>query len=99
MPKSGRAAYRAVQAELRALTQILRFKFCLLSQHHTLRDHVAEKLALEWSPTQIPGWLGREYDNDPTSIYQNVLFSFEKSRNLLVRQLSRYVLSCRDQSR
>lgn len=46
----GREAYRAIQADLRALTQVLRPKACLLSQHQILRDLVAGKLALEWSP-------------------------------------------------
>jgi len=46
----GWTAYRAVQADLRALAQILRPKPCLLSQHQILRDLVAEKLALKWSP-------------------------------------------------
>ena len=62
----GRTAYRAVQADLRALTQILRPKPCLLSQHQVLRDLVAKKLTPEWSPVQISGWLSREYGTDPS---------------------------------
>ncbi len=98
----GRAAYRAVQADLRALTQILRPKPCLLSQHHTLRDLVAEKLALEWSPTQISGWLGREYDNDPSmqisheTIYKSL---FIQARGVLKRELISHLRSNRTMRR
>ena len=56
--------YRAVQADMRVLTQGLRPKPCLLSHHQILRDLVAEKLALDGSPTQISGWLSSEYDTD-----------------------------------
>ena len=57
----GRLAYRAVQADLRALTKVLRPKPGMLSRHSTLRDLVAENLALEWSPAQILGRLAHEY--------------------------------------
>ncbi len=98
----GREAYRAIQADLRALTQILRPKPCLLSRHQVLRDLVAEKLALEWSPAQISGWLCREYDTDPSmqisheTIYKSL---FIQARGVLKRELISHLRSNRTMRR
>jgi IS30 family transposase len=98
----GRTAYRAVQADLRALTQILRPKPCLLSQHQVLRDLVAEKLTLEWSPAQISGWLSREYGTDPSmqisheTIYKSL---FIQARGVLKRELISHLRSNRTMRR
>ena len=53
----GRLAYRAHQAEDQAWDSALRPKRCLLAVNHKLRDIVASKLILDWSPEQISGWL------------------------------------------
>ncbi len=37
---------------------------CRLASHPKLRWRVAEKLALDWSPEQISGWLKREFPAD-----------------------------------
>jgi hypothetical protein len=37
--------------------EVLRTDTCRLARHAALRWHVAQKLALEWSPAQIAGWL------------------------------------------
>jgi hypothetical protein len=49
----GRPAYRASQADGEASQSALRPKRCLLSINLKLRDIVASKLMLDWSPKQI----------------------------------------------
>ena len=53
----GRPAYRAHEADDQAWESALRPKRCLLALHRRLREVVASKLVLEWSPEQISGWL------------------------------------------
>jgi len=53
----GGERYRAAAADKRAWKQTLRPKPCKLAVHGQLRQAVAAKLALEWSPEQIAGWL------------------------------------------
>src|SRR5580704_13683978 len=53
----GRPAYRASPADGEAWQAALRPKRCLLSSNVKLRDIVASKLILDWSPEQISGWL------------------------------------------
>ena len=75
---------------MRALTQILRPKPCLLSQRQVLRDIVARKLSLEWSPAQISGWLCREYDTDPSmQVFHETIYKrlFIQERGVLKREL------------
>ncbi len=57
----GRSTYRAIEADGRAWELALRPKPCRLASHRRLRWRVAEKLALDWSPEQISGWLKREF--------------------------------------
>jgi IS30 family transposase len=98
----GRSAYRAVQADMRALAQLLRPKPCLLSQRQKLRTLVAEKLALEWSPVQISGWLSCENDTDPSmqisheTIYKSL---FIQARGVLKRELISHLRSNRTMRR
>jgi hypothetical protein len=49
--------YRAADAEARACDNALRPKTCLLARSPSLQAVVAAKLALDWSPQQISGWL------------------------------------------
>ncbi len=42
----------------------MRPKRCLLALHRKLRDIVASKLILDWSPEQISGWLKTQYLDD-----------------------------------
>ena len=51
----GRTAYRAVQADLRALTQILRLKPCLLSQHQFYAILSPKNLRWNGPPPKYPG--------------------------------------------
>jgi IS30 family transposase len=57
----GRSVYRASQADDLAWHSALRPKQCLLALHGKLREMVASKLILDWSPEQISGWLKSEY--------------------------------------
>ena len=59
----GRPAYRAHDADCRAWMSALRPKRCLLAFNRKLRNMVASKLILEWSPEQISGWLKVHYPN------------------------------------
>src|SRR4029077_8324328 len=60
----GRAAYRAHDADRQACVLALRPKRCLLALHRKLRNIVASKLILDWSPEQISGWLKIQYPDD-----------------------------------
>jgi IS30 family transposase len=42
----------------------LRPRKCLLARNPTLRNIVASKLILDWSPEQISGWLKTYYPDD-----------------------------------
>jgi IS30 family transposase len=57
-------AYRAHDADGQAWQSALRPKRCLLAMNRKLRDIVASKLLLDWSPEQISGWLKNRYPND-----------------------------------
>ena len=51
----GRPAYRAHDADGQAWQSALRPKRCLLPRNRKLRDIVASKLILDWSPSGFPG--------------------------------------------
>ena len=76
----GRSAYRASEADTLAWERGLRPKSCRLARHGELRWRVAQKLALEWSPEQISGWLKRQFPTDQgmrvsyETIYRSSLF-------------------------
>jgi len=57
----GAAHYRATAADGQAWKQALRPKPCKLAIHARLRQAVAKKLQLGWSPEQIAGWLKRTF--------------------------------------
>ena len=60
----GRRAYRAHEADDQAWGSALRPKRCLLAVNQKLRDVIASRLVLDWSPEQISGWLKRQYPED-----------------------------------
>ena len=62
----GCRVYRASWADRRAWERSLRPKPCRLACHAELRWSVAQKLALQWSPEQIAGWLKYEFPADQT---------------------------------
>src|SRR5580704_8632361 len=86
----GRPAYRAHDADCQAWVSALRPKRCLLATNRKLRDTVASKLILEWSPEQISGWLKTEYPNDERmrvsheTIYRSL---FIQARGVLKKEL------------
>jgi IS30 family transposase len=94
----GPARYRATQAERRALCQARRPKRCLLAQRAALRVLVAQKLALQWSPQQISGWLVARFPHDQSmrvsheTIYRSL---FVQARGVLKKQLLEHLRSGR----
>ena len=86
----GRHAYRAGSAEQRACEQARRPKPCLLARNKRLKRTVADKLALQWSPQQIAGWLKAEFEDDPDmqvsheTIYRSL---FIQARGVLKKEL------------
>src|ERR1700675_227550 len=60
----GSQAYRANRADRRAWERAPRPKPCRLALHRELRWRVAQKLALQWSPAQISGWLKQQFPTD-----------------------------------
>src|SRR5450432_1186593 len=86
----GRSVYRATEADARAWERALRPKVCRLACHPKLRWRVAEKLALDWSPEQISGWLKREFSADEglqvshETIYRSL---FVQTRGVLKKEL------------
>ena len=87
----GRQCYRANQADMRAWERALRPKPCRLALHRELRWRVAQKLALQWSPEQISGWLKREFPTDQDmqisheAIYRSL---FVQTRGVLKKELT-----------
>src|SRR6202162_1760316 len=86
----GRPAYRALDADRRAWDSALRPKKCLLAGNRKLRDIVASKLILDWSPEQISGWLKIHYPNNESmrvsheTIYRSL---FIQARGVLKKEL------------
>ena len=60
----GRGAYRASEADSLAWDRARRPKCCRLAAHPKLRYLVAGKLAADWSPEQISGWLKQQFPMD-----------------------------------
>lgn len=61
----GQGAYRPVAAEQRAHVAARRPKPCKLETSAKLARVVASKLAKQWSPEQIAGWLRRRHPSSP----------------------------------
>src|SRR6202167_5274380 len=94
----GRPAYRAHDADHQAWVAALRPKRCLLAQNRKLRDLVASKLILDWSPEQISGWLKNQYPNNESlrvsheTIYRSL---FIQARGVLKKELMGHLRSKR----
>jgi IS30 family transposase len=97
-----RPAYRAHDADCQAWVSALRPKACLLAMNRKLRDTVASKLILDWSPAQISGWLKNRYPDDPSmrvsheTIYRSL---FIQARGALKKELMDYLRSKRHMRR
>lgn len=87
----GRHRYRAASADARAWDSARRPKPCLLEQRTELRDVVAAKLAEDWSPEQISGWLAVTYPHEEgmrvshETIYCSL---FIQARGVLAKELT-----------
>ena len=98
----GRPAYRAHDADGQAWPSALRPKRCLLAMNRKLRDIVASKLILDWSPEQISGWLKNQYPNDESmrvsheTIYGSL---FIQARGALKKELMDHLRSKRGMRR
>jgi len=94
----GRPAYRAHEAERQAGVSALRPKKCLFAVNRRLRDIVASKLILDWSPEQISGWLKTQYPDDESmrvsheTIYRSL---FIQARGVLKKELMDHLRSKR----
>jgi IS30 family transposase len=94
----GRPAYRAHDADHQAWASALRPKRRLLSVNRKLRNIVASKLILDWSPEQISGWLKNQYSNDESlrvsheTIYRSL---FIQARGALKKELMDHLRSKR----
>src|SRR6267154_2310010 len=87
----GSQAYRANRADRRAWERALRPKPCRLALHRELRWRVAQKLALQWSPEQISGWLKQQFPThrdmriSHEAIYRSL---FVQTRGVLKKELT-----------
>jgi len=94
----GGPVYRAHEADERAWDAALRPKQCLLAMHPRLREIVASKLILDWSPKQICGWLKTQYPDDESmgvsheTIYRSL---FIQARGVLKKELMDHLRSKR----
>jgi IS30 family transposase len=94
----GCPAYRAHAADEQAWNSALRPKRCLLAVNRKLRDIVASKLVLDWSPEQISGWLKTQYSDDRSmrvsheTIYRSL---FIQARGVLKKELMDHLRSKR----
>ena len=94
----GSQAYRANRADRRARERALRPKPCRLALYSALRWRVAQKLALQWSPQQISGWLKQEFPTHQDmqisheAIYRSL---FIQTRGVLKKELSAQLRTAR----
>ena len=76
----------------------MRPKPCRLARHAELRWRVAQKLALQWSPEQISGWLKRQFPTDQgmrvsyETIYRSL---FIQTRGVLKKELMAHLRTTR----
>src|SRR5215467_13980804 len=94
----GGQRYRANRADRRAWERALRPKPCRLALHRELRWRVAQKLARQWSPEQISGWLKQEFPTDQDmqisheAIYRSL---FIQTRGVLKKELAAHLRTAR----
>ena len=94
----GYDCYRAALADEKAFLRARRPKRCKLADSAQLRQAVAGKLRLNWSPEQIAGWLTRAHPDDESyrvsheTIYRSL---FVQARGVLKRELLGHLRSKR----
>jgi IS30 family transposase len=90
--------YRAAPADEQAWARSRRPKRCKLADSPQLRQAVARKLRLNWSPEQIAGWLKRAHPEDEScrvsheTIYRSL---FVQARGVLKKELLGHLRSKR----
>jgi IS30 family transposase len=98
----GRQTYRASEADVSAWQRARRPKRCKLAQNRVLARLVADKLRLQWSPSQVAGWLKRTYPQDEThqvsheTIYRTL---FIQARGALKKELLQHLRRTRGMRR
>jgi len=98
----GPSGYRAASADEWAWHRARRPQLCRLARSARLRWAVARKLALDWSPEQISGWLARAYPDDKAmrvsaeTIYRSL---FIQARGVLKKELQTHLRSRRTMRR
>jgi IS30 family transposase len=98
----GRHRYRAIRADERAWQRARRPKRCKLAADPHLRELVAAKLELDWSPQQISGWLAHAYPGEQArqvsteTIYRSL---FVQARGVLRRELMAHLRTRRTMRR
>ena len=86
----GRRRYRAAEADRRAWERARRPQVCKLAGNPVLSRLVAAKLAEDWSPDQIAGWLKAAFPGDHTMrvSHETIYLSlFIQARGALKREL------------
>ena len=97
-PNGGYDRYRAALADEMAWARARRPKRCKLANNPRLRQAVASKLRLNWSPEQIAGWLKRWRRGDECNqvshetIYRSL---FVQTRGVLKKELLGHLRSKR----
>jgi len=94
----GNQAYRASRPDRRAWERALRPKPCRLELQWELRWRVAQKLALQWSPDQISGWLKQEFLTDQDmQISHKAIYRilFIQTRRVLKKELTAHLRTAR----
>ncbi len=97
-----RYGYRAWRADIEAWERARRPKRCKLEASPRLRRLVAGKLAADWSPQQISGWLAATFPGEqalrvsPETIYHSL---FVQGRGGLRRELTSHLRSGRSMRR
>ncbi len=98
----GRHRYRAARADEWAWERARRPKTCKLAAVPRLRELVAEKLAEDWSPEQISGWLARTHPSEHAlqvsteTIYRSL---FVQARGVLRKELTAHLRTRRTMRR
>jgi IS30 family transposase len=90
----GSRRYRAAAADSRAWKRTLRPKPCKLAVHDYLRQAVVAKLALEWSPEQIAGWLKRTNPrNEARQVSHETIYRslYVQARGVLKKELMEHL--------
>ena len=98
----GAHMYRAAEADTQAWTHSRRPKPCRLATSPMLQQIVASKLALEWSPEQVAGWLKLEFpDQDTMRVSHETIYRslFIQARGVLKKELIGHLRSRRKMRR